>query len=235
MQVVELFEHKYATDESHRTQKAAKCLVWVLTKHGKDVDPHYVTLANEKNPLVVDPMVERELRKQMKALLAEGQAKFDQLLLDPSAEGKLLRDWWRVDHHGTRDYSVDPLLLVRKLTPEAVNGMIPLYHIAGKYTKSIIEREGGDRISRADPDSKTHELMVRLDALEVRTHTDAGGEVTFLVYATKYHDNKGVHTSTTYDIIRTDGDRLVTGDPKKAGHLPGWQRPTPIPDGKAKS
>ena len=235
MQAVELFEHKYPTNESHRTQKAAKCLVWLLDRAGKDIDPHYVTVAEDKNPLTVDVMLERELRKQMKAILSEGQAKFDQLLLDPSAEGKLLRDWWRLDHHGVRDYSVDPLLLVRKLTPEAVDGMIPLYHIAGKFTKSIIEREGGDRISRADPDSKTHELMVRLDALEVRTHVDAGGEVTFLVYATKYHNKDGVHTSTSYDIIRTEGDILVTGDPKKAGHLPGWQLPTPTPEGKAKS
>lgn len=234
MQAVELFEHKYQTPESRRTQVAAKCLVWLLGKEGKEIDPDYIQLADEKTPIVVDVMVERDLRKVLKDALAESQLKLDSWLLDDSEEGRMLREWWRVDAHGLRDYSVDPMLLVRRLTPTAVNGMIPLYHIAGTTLRFTTERDERGYVSRPDPTSFTHDLMVRLDKLEVRTHTDAGGEVKFLTYATEYHNDKGEHTSTTYDIIRSEANRLVTGDPKKSNHLPGWQRPAP-PVEKVKS
>lgn len=226
MQTVELFENKYPTDESRRTQHAAKCLVWLLGKLGKDCDPRYVKVAEDKNPLVVDVMLERELRRQLEAVNTESQDKLDALLLDPSDEGKLLREWHRIDARALLDYSVDPMLLVRKLKRDAVNGMIPLHHVAGTCTNFTTTRTERGYISRPDPESFTHDLMVRIDALEVRTHVTAGGEVKFLTYVTEYRDDDGVH-SVTYDIIRSDAERLLVGDPKKTNHLPSWHRPAP--------
>lgn len=229
-QAVDLFENKYPTQESRRCQAAAQSLVWLLGKEGKEVDPGYVQVAQEKNPLLVDQAIDRDLRKLLAEIQEKGQEKLDAYLLEDSLEGRTLLEWWRVDHLARRDYSVVPMLLVRKLTPQAVDGMIPLHHIAGTCTKWINGRDDRGRFSKPDPESFTHDLMVRLDTLEVRTHEDAGGPVTFLTFATKYHNKDGDHTHTSYDIIRHDDLRLTTGDPKKTNHLPGWNRPVPVPE-----
>lgn len=222
MQAAESYVSKFPTEETRRRMRAAQSLVFLSHSLGKEVSDELIEMS--KNELCDTFAHDRNLRNMMSELYDTDIERHDQLLLGSGADNVQLRAWWNRDCTGDRDYSAEPLLLLRQVLKDKkqlhAGRYVPIKHVTGKPTRWI--REGD--LSWPDPKSKEYTVFVEPAALEARTKEGLGGGKWLVIVQDSWSENLTHETTiTTYDIVYAEDGKLTTGHVKRPNHLPTTQ------------
>lgn len=222
MQVAETHVSNYANEETRRRMRAAQSLIFVSTVTEREISREL--REDAKNERCESFAHDRNLRSLMSELHDTNIELHDQLLLGTTEDHVQLRAWWNRDQKGDRDYSAEPLLLLRQILKDKKQlhsgRYVPIKHVTGKPTRWIRE---GDR-SWPDPKSKEYVVFVEPAALEARTKEGLGGGKWLVIVQESWSENKQREcTITTYDIVYAENGQLTTGHVTRPNHLPTTQ------------